>query len=106
MISATLPHPTMGATPIFTSPVNGLPTAVNGSALPAAVNGAASSPGLSGVTSNSPCSTLFVANLGQFSSEQELKDLFSRYSMGTVSLNITKCSNLSVANTEWIRVLL
>ena len=69
MISATLPHPTMGATPIFTSPMNGLPTAVNGSA---------SSPGLSGVSSNSPCSTLFVANLGQFSSEQELKDLFSR----------------------------
>ena len=68
MISATLPHPTMGATPIFTSPVTGLP----------AVNGSASSPGLSGVSSNSPCSTLFVANLGQFSSEQELKDLFSR----------------------------
>lgn len=69
MISATLPHPTMGATPIFTSPVTGLP----------AVNGSASSPGLSGVSSNSPCSTLFVANLGQFSSEQELKDLFSSF---------------------------
>ncbi|KAH9389119.1 RNA-binding protein with multiple splicing 2 [Tyrophagus putrescentiae] len=26
-----------------------------------------------------PCSTLFVANLGQFVSEQELKDLFGRY---------------------------
>ncbi|XP_060552873.1 protein couch potato-like isoform X14 [Ruditapes philippinarum] len=73
-VSATLPHPSLGATPIFTSPICGLPQAVNG---------AASSPGLPaglpGTTTNSPCSTLFVANLGQFSSEQELKDLFSSF---------------------------
>lgn len=29
-------------------------------------------------SSTPPCSTLFVANLGQFVSEQELKDLFGR----------------------------
>lgn len=29
--------------------------------------------------SAAPCSTLFVANLGQFVSEQELKELFNRY---------------------------
>ena len=36
--------------------------------------GSASSSG----NSTPPCSTLFVANLGQFVSEQELKDAFSR----------------------------
>lgn len=29
--------------------------------------------------SAAPCSTLFVANLGQFVSEQELKEIFNRY---------------------------
>ncbi|XP_060552872.1 protein couch potato-like isoform X13 [Ruditapes philippinarum] len=80
-VSATLPHPSLGATPIFTSPICGLPQMQV--AMGKAVNGAASSPGLPaglpGTTTNSPCSTLFVANLGQFSSEQELKDLFSSF---------------------------
>lgn len=38
-------------------------------------SGAASTPGGG---ANAPCSTLFVANLGQFVSEQELKELFGR----------------------------
>ena len=37
--------------------------------------GSATSPNCS----TPPCSTLFVANLGQFVSEQELKDMFGRY---------------------------
>ncbi|XP_036368347.1 protein couch potato isoform X12 [Octopus sinensis] len=57
-VQATVPHPQIAATPILTSPVG------TNSTTP-------SQP-------NAPCSTLFVANLGQFSSEQELKDLFSR----------------------------
>lgn len=38
------------------------------------------SPGSASSTNNvtPPCSTLFVANLGQFVSEQELKEAFSR----------------------------
>ena len=57
-VQATVPHPQIAATPILTSPVG-------------TNNSSATQP-------NAPCSTLFVANLGQFSSEQELKDLFSR----------------------------
>lgn len=30
------------------------------------------------LAANAPCSTLFVANLGQFVSEHELKELFAR----------------------------
>lgn len=30
------------------------------------------------LTANAPCSTLFVANLGQFVSEHELKEVFAR----------------------------
>lgn len=30
------------------------------------------------LAANAPCSTLFVANLGQFVSEHELKDIFAR----------------------------
>ncbi|XP_053387224.1 uncharacterized protein LOC123541935 [Mercenaria mercenaria] len=123
-VSATLPHPSLGAT-LFTSPtivatdscvyvendftedntskviqsqffdtfgevVGYLQRTGTGAesrssvftmqiAMGKAMNGAASSPGLPGTTTNSPCSTLFVANLGQFSSEQELKDLFSSF---------------------------
>ncbi|GAB1606268.1 uncharacterized protein LOC106878922 isoform X9 [Argonauta hians] len=58
-VQATVPHPQIAATPILTSPVG-------------TNNTTPSQP-------NAPCSTLFVANLGQFSSEQELKDLFSSF---------------------------
>ena len=55
-----LPHPQLSAaSPMLGSPV--------GTATSAA--------------QNAPCSTLFVANLGPFCSEQELKDLFGRYYM-------------------------
>ncbi|XP_062605417.1 U1 small nuclear ribonucleoprotein A-like isoform X1 [Saccostrea cucullata] len=76
-VSAALPHPPIAATPILTSPLS---TSVSTSGA-LQVQTSSQSPGLSVAahTSNSPCSTLFVANLGQFSSEQELKDLFNSF---------------------------
>ncbi|XP_069102551.1 RNA-binding protein with multiple splicing 2-like isoform X9 [Argopecten irradians] len=71
-VSAALPHPPIAATPILTSPISTMSTT------PAAA-AATSSPGVPLTPNNAPCSTLFVANLGQFSSEQELKDLFSSF---------------------------
>jgi hypothetical protein len=53
----------------------------------------ASTPSAMGGGANAPCSTLFVANLGQFVSEQELKELFGRYYPLTHSpstFNLTK----------------
>lgn len=38
----------------------------------------ASHPNNPPLAANAPCSTLFVANLGQFVSEHELKEVFSR----------------------------
>ncbi|XP_078329930.1 uncharacterized protein LOC111117330 isoform X10 [Crassostrea virginica] len=81
-VSAALPHPPIAATPILTSPLS---TTVSSAAAAAAAAGSlqvqtsCQSPVMSAHTSNSPCSTLFVANLGQFSSEQELKDLFNSF---------------------------
>ncbi|KAK7095917.1 hypothetical protein V1264_005271 [Littorina saxatilis] len=64
-------HPPMVPTPIMAgSPVGGL-TSPNAAAAAAAA--------AAGMNYSPPCSTLFVANLGQFSSEQELKDLFSSF---------------------------
>ncbi|XP_061191054.1 U1 small nuclear ribonucleoprotein A-like isoform X2 [Saccostrea echinata] len=76
-VSAALPHPPIAATPILTSPLS---TSVSTTGT-LQVQTSSQSPGLSVTahTSNSPCSTLFVANLGQFSSEQELKDLFNSF---------------------------
>ena len=54
--------------------VNNSPVAASGAGAHASLT-----PSLAGGAANAPCSTLFVANLGQFVSEQELKDLFSRY---------------------------
>ncbi|XP_059159658.1 DAZ-associated protein 1-like isoform X2 [Physella acuta] len=48
----------------------------------------------------SPCSTLFVANLGQFSSEQELKDLFSSF-QGFVRLRMHNKGGSPVAFVEF-----
>ena len=56
---STMPHPALGATPIIASPTSNVNTSPS--------------------QSNAPCSTLFVANLGSFCSEQELKDLFTTY---------------------------
>ncbi|KAK3599729.1 hypothetical protein CHS0354_037202 [Potamilus streckersoni] len=69
--SAAMPHPALGATPILTSHLSGSP-------LTGLTNGTTSHQSFTAGHHNAPCSTLFVANLGQFSSEQELKDLFSR----------------------------
>lgn len=40
--------------------------------------GSANNPANPPLAANAPCSTLFVANLGQFVSEHELKEVFSR----------------------------
>ncbi|KAL5020402.1 hypothetical protein ScPMuIL_003294 [Solemya velum] len=64
-ISAALPHPSMAGTQILPSPISSMPSSC--------------SPTSTLTQQNNPCSTLFVANLGQFSSEQELKDLFSSF---------------------------
>lgn len=61
-IHATMPPPHLVASPALASPVG----STSSSAAAAA--------------GTPPCSTLFVANLGQFVSEQELKDLFGRTS--------------------------
>lgn len=46
-------------------------------ASPVPSNGASQPPNPP-LAANAPCSTLFVANLGQFVSEHELKDIFAR----------------------------
>ncbi|GAB6019127.1 hypothetical protein CHUAL_000745 [Chamberlinius hualienensis] len=56
-VHANLPHPHLVTSPALASPV-----------------GSSSSTSLT-----PPCSTLFVANLGQFVSEQELKDVFGSF---------------------------
>ncbi|XP_055872877.1 uncharacterized protein LOC106079313 isoform X9 [Biomphalaria glabrata] len=53
-----------------------------------------------GLSLASPCSTLFVANLGQFSSEQELKDLFSSF-QGFVRLRMHNKGGSPVAFVEF-----
>ncbi|XP_037516375.1 uncharacterized protein LOC119393433 isoform X2 [Rhipicephalus sanguineus] len=60
-IHATMPPPHLVASPALASPVG----STSSSAAAAA--------------GTPPCSTLFVANLGQFVSEQELKDLFGSF---------------------------
>ncbi|XP_064596338.1 U1 small nuclear ribonucleoprotein A-like [Liolophura sinensis] len=80
--NVTMVHPTLLAHPtaagmthaitpapphVATSPILGSP--ISSTSTPPSVPGA----------HNSPCSTLFVANLGQFSSEQELKDIFKTF---------------------------
>ncbi|XP_050396939.1 protein couch potato isoform X1 [Patella vulgata] len=59
-----IPHPSYATTPVLASPttMNAMTTTTNLM-----------------TSHNMPCSTLFVANLGQFCSEQELKDLFGTF---------------------------
>ncbi|XP_077524881.1 uncharacterized protein LOC144136438 isoform X2 [Amblyomma americanum] len=59
-IHATMPPPHLVASPALASPVGSTSSSAAAAATP-------------------PCSTLFVANLGQFVSEQELKDLFGSF---------------------------
>lgn len=58
---ATMPPPHLVTSPALASPVGSTSSSAAAAGTP-------------------PCSTLFVANLGQFVSEQELKDLFGRTS--------------------------
>ncbi|KAK9688222.1 RNA recognition motif [Popillia japonica] len=68
----SLPHPT-ALTSVHAA---SLPHFLPSPALASPVGSSSSQPGLG--VSNPPCSTLFVANLGQFVSEHELKEIFGR----------------------------
>ncbi|KAK4881805.1 hypothetical protein RN001_005124 [Aquatica leii] len=68
----SLPHPT-ALTSIHAA---SLPHFLPSPALASPVGSSSSQPGLG--VNNPPCSTLFVANLGQFVSEHELKEVFGR----------------------------
>lgn len=73
----TVPHPH----PISHAAAAAAMQAIHASMPPAhmvAASPALASPVGSASSGTPPCSTLFVANLGQFVSEQELKDLFGR----------------------------
>jgi len=67
----SLPHPTT-----LTSIHASLPHFLPSPALASPVGSPSSQQNIA--VSNAQCSTLFVANLGQFVSEHELKDIFSR----------------------------
>nr|CAD7255794.1 unnamed protein product [Timema shepardi] len=68
----SIPHPAAALTSIHAS----LPHFLPSPALASPVGSSSSQPGIG--VNNAPCSTLFVANLGQFVSEHELKEIFSR----------------------------
>lgn len=42
------------------------------------------------ISANAPCSTLFVANLGQFVSEHELKEIFARLVVTFSTFSLSK----------------
>ncbi|XP_030750210.1 uncharacterized protein LOC115877998 [Sitophilus oryzae] len=69
----SLPHPT-ALTSVHAAA--SLPHFLPSPALASPVGSNSSQPALG--VSNPPCSTLFVANLGQFVSEHELKEIFAR----------------------------
>ncbi|XP_031333667.1 protein couch potato [Photinus pyralis] len=69
----SLPHPT-ALTSIHAA---SLPHFLPSPALASPVGSSSSQPGLG--VNNPPCSTLFVANLGQFVSEHELKEVFGSF---------------------------
>ncbi|XP_044586503.1 protein couch potato [Cotesia typhae] len=69
----SLPHPTT-----LTSIHASLPHFLPSPALASPVGSSSSQPSIA--VSNAPCSTLFVANLGQFVSEHELTEIFNSFS--------------------------
>ncbi|XP_056646726.1 protein couch potato [Diorhabda sublineata] len=71
--SMTMPHPT-ALTSVHAA---SLPHFLPSPALASPVGSSSSQPGMG--VSNPPCSTLFVANLGQFVSEHELKEIFASF---------------------------
>ncbi|KAH1028562.1 hypothetical protein HUJ05_001908 [Dendroctonus ponderosae] len=70
----TLPHPT-SLTSMHAAA--SLPHFLPSPALASPVGSGSSQPGMG--MNNPPCSTLFVANLGQFVSEHELKEIFASF---------------------------
>ncbi|CAK1555347.1 unnamed protein product [Leptosia nina] len=80
-------HPQMAPTPltlgacVLPAPALGSPGAAVGAHAPPPAHPAHAH------TPHPPCSTLFVANLGQFVSEHELKEIFSRESKGEKRAN-------------------
>lgn len=80
----SIPHPTAALTSIHAT----LPHFLPSPALASPVGSSSSQPGVG--VSNAPCSTLFVANLGQFVSEHELKEIFSRWASIYVILDYHK----------------
>ncbi|RUS88128.1 hypothetical protein EGW08_004090 [Elysia chlorotica] len=89
--------PTLVSAPMLASPIpNGIQSTAHG--LFTQIPGGLHSSSLS--LSSSPCSTLFVANLGQFSSEQELKDIFSSF-QGFVRLRMHNKGGSPVAFVEF-----
>ncbi|XP_018574371.1 U1 small nuclear ribonucleoprotein A [Anoplophora glabripennis] len=69
----SMPHPT-ALTSVHAA---SLPHFLPSPALASPVGSSSSQPGMG--VSNPPCSTLFVANLGQFVSEHELKEIFASF---------------------------
>ncbi|GLV31669.1 couch potato [Carabus blaptoides fortunei] len=84
----SLPHPTA-----LTSIHASLPHFLPSPALASPVGSSSSQPGMG--VSNAPCSTLFVANLGQFVSEHELKEIFGRDQREKKMDNLNSCVQLS-----------
>lgn len=77
----SLPHPTT-----LTSIHASLPHFLPSPALASPVGSPSSQPNIA--VSNAQCSTLFVANLGQYVSEHELKDIFSRSDIFPCSIRL------------------
>ncbi|KAJ8950457.1 hypothetical protein NQ318_010335 [Aromia moschata] len=75
----SMPHPT-ALTSVHAA---SLPHFLPSPALASPVGSSSSQPGMG--VSNQPCSTLFVANLGQFVSEHELKEIFASSAHNTLS---------------------
>ncbi|ENN83162.1 hypothetical protein YQE_00478, partial [Dendroctonus ponderosae] len=80
----TLPHPT-SLTSMHAAA--SLPHFLPSPALASPVGSGSSQPGMG--MNNPPCSTLFVANLGQFVSEHELKEIFASLAKAFVTKHNT-----------------
>uniref|UniRef100_A0A0K8SDT2 RRM domain-containing protein n=1 Tax=Lygus hesperus TaxID=30085 RepID=A0A0K8SDT2_LYGHE len=79
----TMPHPGSAALTHHGS----LPHFLPSPALASPVGSSPTSQQQAHVPNNGPCSTLFVANLGQFVSEHELKEIFSRDPAGSKKMD-------------------